>query len=399
MTTSGQSGQGLLAGTRVLDLSRVLAGPLATMLLADLGAQVIKVERPGGGDETRTWGPPFVAGESAYYLAVNRGKRGVAIDWQQPAGRALIRELVLGWADVVVDNARPGSLERHGLDPLALREEKPALVWARIRGYPPGDDRPGYDFIIQAQSGLMSITGPADGDPAKVGVAVTDIVTGLYLANAIQAALLHRGATGQGALVTVSLLEAQWAALINVAESHLLTGEPARRWGNAHAQLVPYDVFDAADGPLAIGVGNNRQFRHLVEVLGVPELADDARFRDNRDRVLHRHALTSLINDRLGTAPRAAWQRRLDAVGVPAGSLRTVAEAMASAAASGAVVTLTHPRLGALPMVGSPIWAGDGRVGSTVPPPGLGQHTEEIVGQLGHTAAEMAAWRRDGVIQ
>jgi crotonobetainyl-CoA:carnitine CoA-transferase CaiB-like acyl-CoA transferase len=392
------SRQGLLAGTRVLDLTRVLAGPLATMLMADLGADVVKVERPGTGDDTREWGPPFVGGESAYYLAVNRGKRSVAIDWQHPDGRQLIRHLALDWADVVIDNARPGSLERYGLDPAALRAENPRLIWARIRGYPPGDDRPGYDFIVQAQSGLMSITGPVNGEPYKVGVAVSDVICGLYVANAVQAALIHRQATGEGTLVTVSLLEAQWAALINVAQSHLLTRQPARRWGNAHAQLVPYETLQAADGPLAVGVGNNRQFRALCEVLGVPELADDPRFRDNRDRVVHREALMPLLNARLATATRADWQPRLDAAGVPAGAVQTVAEAMAAAGAAGAVMTVVHPTVGNLAMVRPPIHIDDAPVGSEDPPPLLGEDTDTVLRELGYSADQVQAWRAAGVV-
>lgn len=389
---------GWLAGVRVLDLSRVLAGPLCTMLLADLGADVIKVERPGDGDDTRAWGPPFAGGESAYYLSINRGKRGIAVNWQHPDGRALIRQLVLGWADVVVDNARPGALERYGVDPEGLRAEKPELVWGRIRGYPPGDDRAGYDFLIQAGSGLMSLTGPVDGEPYKVGVALCDVITGLFLANGLQAALQQRRVSGEGALVTVSLWDAQLAALINVAQSHLVTGSPPRRYGNAHGQLSPYETFETTDGHIAVGVGNNRQFQALTTVLGIPEAAQDPRFRENRDRVAHREVLHHTLNEAFRARTRAEWLGELDRLGVPASAIGTVPEALAKSRELGGVVEVDHPTAGMLSMVAPPLYDGDRRIGRAGAPPLLGQHTDEVLAELGYSTADIREFRAAGVV-
>lgn len=390
--------EGWLAGIRVLDLSRVLAGPLCTMLLSDLGADVLKVERPGEGDDTRAWGPPFAGGESAYYLSINRGKRGITVNWQHPEGLRILRRLILEWADMVVDNARPGALERYGLDPKALREEKPDLIWGRIRGYPPGDDRPGYDFLIQAGAGLMSLTGPADGEPYKVGVALCDVITGLFLANGLLAALHDRQAGGVGALVTVSLWDAQVAALINVAQSYLLTGVPPGRYGNAHAQLSPYETFAASDGAIAVGVGNNRQFQALVTVLGIPETAADPRFADNRDRVAHRDELHRMLDGAFQTRSREAWVSALNVAGVPASAIGTVPEAIAKSAANGGVLTVKHPTAGSLLMLAPPLYDGDRRLGCVSAPPLLGQHTDEVLEALGYTAADIAKLRAGGAV-
>lgn len=389
---------GWLAGVRVLDLSRVLAGPLCTMLLADLGAEVIKVERPGAGDDTRAWGPPFAGGESAYYLSINRAKRGIAINWQHPDGRALVRQLILSWADVVVDNARPGALERYGLDPAGLRAEKPELVWGRIRGYPPGDDRAGYDFLIQAGSGLMSLTGPPEGEPYKVGVALCDVITGLFLANGIQAALHQRVSTGEGALVTASLFDAQVASLINVAQSHLVTGDPPRRYGNAHGQLSPYETFETRDGHIAVGVGNNRQFQALASILGIPEVAEDPRFRDNRDRVTNRDALHTTLNEAFRERTRAEWLDDLDRAGVPASGIGTVPEAIAKSRVLGGVVTVEHPTAGMLSMLAPPLYDGEERIGRLDAPPLLGQHTNEVLTELGYSAQDIREFRAAGVV-
>jgi len=347
---------GPLAGIKVLDLSRVMAGPYATMALGELGAEVLKVERPGGGDDTRQWGPPFVAGESTYFLSANRNKDSVVRDLQDPRHQAWIRERALHWADVVVENFRPGTLEKWGLGLDALREANPRLITASVRGYPPGDDRPGYDFVMQAGSGLMAITGPVDGEPSKVGVPIVDLVAGLFLLSGIQAALLARSRTGQGQHVSVSLWEAGMAILSNVAQSTLATGQPPGRLGNAHPQLAPYQTVRVADGQIALAVGNDRQFQALAVALGHPEWASDARFATNPNRVRHRQALIELLESVLVTQTRESWLARLEAAGVPAGPVRTVPEALAYDATRGygSVISVDHPTVGSLPVVRLP---------------------------------------------
>jgi crotonobetainyl-CoA:carnitine CoA-transferase CaiB-like acyl-CoA transferase len=367
-----------LAGLKVLDLSRVLAGPMGTMVLADLGAEVVKVEAPGRGDETRTWGPPFVDGESTYFLAINRGKRGVVLDLTQEEDRALARRLATRWADVVVENFRPGGAARLGLDPDGIMEESPRIIWATLRGYPPPDDRPGYDFVIQAGSGMMAITGPDAGPPYKVGVAVADMLSGLYLTTAILAAVVRRDREGRGARVMVSLAEAATASLINVAQSALMTGRPPARHGNAHPQLAPYEVLQAADGPIAVGVGNDRQFRAMADAVGAASLAEDPRFRENRGRVVHRPALVEELNRRLGERTVAEWCSILAGAGVPVDAVRSVPEALALAAARGQVGEVAHATVGPLPMVKSPIWLDGERLPLTTAPPVLGQDNDEV---------------------
>ncbi|HEU4563554.1 MAG TPA: CoA transferase [Gemmatimonadaceae bacterium] len=318
----------MLTGIRVLDLSRVLAGPLCTMMLGDLGADVLKVERPDGGDETRGWGPPFDArGESAYYLSVNRNKRSVAVDLRDPAGRALVAELAAG-ADVVVDNFRRGTLERYGLAHARLLAERPGLVWCTITGFGPDSDRPGYDFVVQAERGWMAITGEPDGAPMKVGVALADVVAGKDAAVAILAALVARGRTGRGRHVHVSLAGSAAAALVNVAQNALVTGREAARWGNAHPNLVPYQLFGAADRPLVVAVGSDPQWRACAIALGLRELADDPRYATNAGRIAHRGELVAALAARIAERPAAAWLAALDAAGVPCGSVKGVLEVL-----------------------------------------------------------------------
>ncbi len=361
------------------------------MVLADLGAEVLKVEAPGGGDETRSWGPPFLGsadGESTYFLSINRGKRSVALNFHDPGDQALGRRLITEWADVVVENFRPGALQRLGLDVDALLAVAPRVVWATVRGYPEPDDRPGYDFVIQAGAGLMAITGPAEGPPFKVGVAVADMLAGLYLATGVLAAVVRRGRDGVGGRVTVSLAEAAVASLINVGQSVLATGEPPRRQGNAHAQLAPYAVYQAADGPIALGVGNNRQFRALAAAVGQPTLADDARFLDNRGRVIHRRELADALNAALARRPVEAWCQVLAAAGVPVDAVRSVPDVLEIARGWGQVGTVAHQKLGALPMVRSPIWIDGARLPLTLPPPLLGEHSDALRGEWGESSAE-----------
>jgi crotonobetainyl-CoA:carnitine CoA-transferase CaiB-like acyl-CoA transferase len=315
---------------RVLDLSRVLAGPWCTQCLADLGADVLKVENPDGGDETRAWSPPAMADMAAYFTCANRSKRSLALDLKTEAARDLVRKLA-AVADVFVENFKLGDMERMGLGYAQLRKFNPGLIYCSISGYGrtgPDAARPGYDFVIQAETGLMSITGEAAGAPMKVGVAVSDLFSGLYASQAILAALIERDRTGRGRFIDVALHDCQLAALANVAANALATGARPKRYGNAHANVVPYELFEASDGPLVIAVGNDRQFRKFVELLGAPGLADDPRFKTNALRVTNREPLCAALTARLKTAMRAHWLAALDKAAIPAGPIRTVDDAL-----------------------------------------------------------------------
>jgi crotonobetainyl-CoA:carnitine CoA-transferase CaiB-like acyl-CoA transferase len=352
----------LLRGVRVLDLSRVLAGPLCTMMLGDLGADVLKIERPGAGDDTRGWGPPFDArGQSAYYLSVNRNKLSAALDLDRPADAALVRALAAA-ADVVVDNFRPGTLERRGVDPAALLAEHPNLVWCTISGFGPESPRPGYDFVVQAERGWMSINGEPDGDPLRAGVALVDVVTGKDAAIAILGALVGR--RGPGAPLAagerrlhVSLAASAAAALVNVAQNVLVSGRDAGRWGNAHPNLVPYQLFAAADRPLVVAVGSDAQWRACAAALDLPDLAADARYATNAGRLAHRAELVARLAARLAGRPAAEWRARLEAAGVPTGEVRTVLETLQEVEAS--------PLTGVAPSVPGTVRR---------PPPALDEH-------------------------
>jgi crotonobetainyl-CoA:carnitine CoA-transferase CaiB-like acyl-CoA transferase len=348
----------MLSGVKVLDLSRVLAGPLCTMMLGDLGAYVLKVERPDGGDETRGWGPPFNAdGESAYFLSVNRNKLGMTADLATDEDVALLRDLA-GTADVVVENFRPGALERRGLSAAALCEANPALVWCTITGFGVDSARPGYDFVVQAESGWMSITGDRDGAPMKHGVALADVLAGKDAAISILAALVARGRTGIGRRVHVSLEASAEAALVNVAQNALVSGTPPLRWGNAHANLVPYQLFDAADRALVIAVGSDSQWTGCARALGLDDLAADETLRANKGRLAARTRVVSAIARRVAERPAAEWLARLDAAGVPCGVVRTVLEVLAQADGS--------PLTGMPPSVPGAVHR---------PPPRLGEHS------------------------
>ena len=366
------------------------------MVLADLGADVIKVERPGSGDETRSWGPPFAGGEAAYYLSVNRGKRSCAIDLSQEEGRALALELCAG-ADAVIENFKVGGADRLGVGYEQVREGNPAVVYCSITGFgsrrePPG--RPGYDFVAQAESGLMSITGPAEGRPFKVGVALVDVLAGLHAAVAIAAGI----GAGTGARIEVPLLDAGLAGLVNVAQNALVTGRAPQRHGNAHPNIVPYQDFETASGRIAVAAANDGLFAAMCRVLGKEELARDERFATNPARVENRAELIPLLAERLRERSAEDWVEALDGAGVPVGKVRSVPEALASAAAAGrpATASVEHPTAGALALVASPIWGPTDSARATAPPL-LGEHTEAVLRELGRTDEEIAVLLERGV--
>ncbi len=377
---------GPLHGVRVLDLSRVLAGPLCTMILGDLGADVVKVERPGTGDDTRHWGPPWAEGpegrESAYYLALNRNKRSAAADLKTEEGRALVRRLAVD-ADVVVENFAPGTMEGWGLGYDSLSAENPGLVLCSITGYGsdgPDAGRPGYDFAVQARAGWMAITGEPDGAPAKVGVALVDVLTGHAAAIAVLAALHERERSGRGQRVETALFDVALAGLANVAQGALVTGREPRRWGNAHPTIVPYQPFDTADRPVAVAVGNDAQWRRLCDALGAPELGRDPRFATNPGRVEERAAVLAELEPRFRSRPAAEWLRALEAAGVPCGAVQTVREALADPVLTerGGAWEMEGATYGRVETVPSPLRFSRSGVGLRRPAPGLGADGEAI---------------------
>jgi crotonobetainyl-CoA:carnitine CoA-transferase CaiB-like acyl-CoA transferase len=412
-----------LAGVRVLDLSRVLAGPWCTQVLADLGADVIKVERPSGdghpgGDDTRGWGPPFLkdamgkeTGEAAYYLGTNRNKRSVTIDIATPAGAGLVRTMATQ-CDVLVENFKVGDMARHGLDATSLLALNPRLVYCSITGFGqtgPYRERAGYDYAVQGMGGLMSVTGPSraeiaddapGGGPQKVGVAVTDLFTGMYAVTAILAALRHRDATGQGQAIDMALLDTQVAMLANLGAGYLTTGVAPQRAGNAHQNIVPYQVFEVADGHLILAVGNDAQFARFCAVAGCDELARDARFARNAGRVRHRATLVPLLAATLKRRPRAEWLEALEVAKVPCGPINDLAEVFADpqVRSRDMTVEMAHPLAGRIRVVASPLKLSATPVTYRRAPPLLGADTEQVLAEFGFDAGAVADLRRNGAL-
>ncbi|CAB5280973.1 L-carnitine dehydratase/bile acid-inducible protein F [Burkholderia multivorans] len=402
-----ESTMGALSHIRVLDLTRVLAGPWCAQTLADFGADVIKIERPGAGDDTRHWGPPYLkdahgadTAEAAYYLAANRNKRSVTVDIATPEGQQIVRELA-AQSDVVLENYKVGQLKKYGLDYASLRAVKPDLVYCSVTGFGqtgPYAHRAGYDFIVQGIGGFMSITGERDGvpggGPQKAGVAIADLATGLYSTIAVLAALAHRDRTGVGQYIDMALLDVQVALLANMNTNFLASGTPPVRWGNAHPNIVPYQTFQTSDGWIIVAVGNDGQFRKFVEAGGRPELADDERFATNPARVRHRDTLVPILAEMVKTRSKTAWIDALEAAGVPCGPINDLAEVFANeqVVARGMEVALPHPCGADVKLVRNPV-----RMSATPPdartaPPLLGAHTDDVLrDMLGYDDARIAA--------
>jgi formyl-CoA transferase len=409
-----QSRSRALGHLRVLDLTRVLAGPWCTQLLADLGADVIKIERPGSGDDTRGWGPPYLKDaqgrdttEAAYYLSANRGKRSVTIDISKPEGQRLVRELARK-SDIVVENYRVGQLAKYGLDYASLAALNPKLIYCSITGFGqtgPYRERAGYDFIIQGMGGFMSITGERDdlpgGGPQKAGVAVSDLMTGMYSAVAILAALAHRDVTGEGQHLDLALFDVMVAMLANMNMNYLVSGKAPGRAGNAHQNIVPYQVFTAADGHVIIAVGNDGQYAKFCEIAGRPDLATDPRFAKNADRVRNRAVLVPILEEIVRARPVAFWTERLEQAGVPCGPINSIAQALADPqiVARGLRIDLPHPLAGHVPLVGNPIRMSATPPAYDRPPPLLGEHTDAVLRELaGCSDQDLQALRGAGAI-
>jgi crotonobetainyl-CoA:carnitine CoA-transferase CaiB-like acyl-CoA transferase len=393
---------GPLAGLSIVDLTRVLSGPYCTMLLADMGARVIKVEQPGRGDDTRAWGPPFVGAESAYFLSINRNKESLTLDFKSAEGRRILGQLI-GKSDVVVENFRPGAMARLGLDYATLAPQHPRLVFCSISGFGqdgPRRDQPGYDAVIQAEGGLMSVTGDADGRAFRVGLAVTDLVAGLLAAQGIVLALFARERGGKGQQVDISMLDGVISLLSYHASIFLTTGAESKRVGNRHATIAPYDTFSTADGELFLAVGNDDQFRRFCEATGLQHLLKDDRFATNPSRVTNEAALKQLLDPVMRARTRVDWIRDLTAAGVPCGAVKSVPEALSDPQVSARkmIEAVEHAVLGPLKVLGTPIKLSDTAASVRSAPPTLGQHTDAVLAELGLSVADITGLRARAVI-
>ena len=393
---------GPLAGLTVLDLTRVLSGPYCTMMLGDMGARVIKVEQPGKGDDTRGWGPPFQNGESAYFMSINRNKESVTLNFKHPEGRAVLDGLIAR-ADVLVENFRPGTLSRQGLGYDDLAASHPRLVYCSISGFGqtgPRRTEPGYDAVMQGEGGLMSITGPPDGTPYRLGVAIADIVSGMFAAYGVAMGLFARERTGRGQFIDVGMLDSVAAVLTYQAGICFATGEAPPRLGNQHPTIVPYETFSAADGDIVVAAGNDSLFVKFCAVLETPGLAEDPRFVANRGRIEHQDALRPLLADRIRTRPRQQWIAALKQAGVPCGGVRDLAEVLSDPqlVERMMVLPMTHPKAGPIQVLGVPVKMADTAGSVRTPPPVLGQHTHAVLSELGYDGDQIDALARAHVV-
>ncbi|MCA9997680.1 MAG: CoA transferase [Anaerolineales bacterium] len=394
--------QPALQNIRVLDLTRILAGPYCTMMLADYGADVLKIEQPGSGDGTRQWGPPWVGDQAAYFLSANRNKKSMTLDLKTGEGLAILKKLAAE-ADVLIENFKVDTMQRMGLDYETLSQINPGLIYCSITGYGqngPYRERPGFDFLIQAQGGVMSITGPADGEPYKVGVAVVDVTTGLFACNAILVALHHRSQTGRGQYIDVALLDSQVAWLINVAHNYFATGKTPQRYGNAHASIVPYETFPTADGHIAVGIGSDEQYRRLCRAIGRPDLADDPQYASNADRVTRRVALIGEMQKTFREEETAVWHDRILAAKIPVSPINDIPTILndPQIAARQMVQEVEHPTAGPIKLLGPVAKLSETPATIRTAPPVLGADTDEILARLGYDVDAIAQLRANGVV-